>query len=121
MSVMSSATAAKPRSIDAKPFSTMFVSASILPSSVVSLAIRKVFAFRRFAEEEGHHLAEVVLVLMAHPLRRRKFLALVGGAAAWPVSVRAQQKAARIGFLPLGSPSNADDVLNVEAFRLGLR
>ena len=56
-------------------------------------------------------------------MRRREFIALVGGAAAWPLSARAQQarKPARIGFLPLGSPSNADDVLNVEAFRQGLR
>jgi putative ABC transport system substrate-binding protein len=56
-------------------------------------------------------------------VRRRGFITLVGGAVAWPLGTRAQQapKPARIGFLPLGSPSNADDELNVEAFRQGVR
>jgi putative tryptophan/tyrosine transport system substrate-binding protein len=57
-------------------------------------------------------------------MRRREFLTLLGGAAAaWPVAARAQQaeNPARIGFLPLGSPSNAYDQSIVEAFRQGLR
>ena len=56
-------------------------------------------------------------------MKRREFMAAVGGAAvAWPVVVRAQQAKAplRIGFLPLGSLSNAYDRSLVEAFRLGL-
>jgi len=57
-------------------------------------------------------------------MRRREFITLVGGAAAvWPLGARAQQfrSPVRIGFLPLGSQTNAYDQSLVEAFRRGLR
>ena len=57
-------------------------------------------------------------------MRRREFITLIGGAAAaWPLAAGAQQaeKPVRIGFLPLGSPSNTYDQSLVEAFRQGLR
>ena len=57
-------------------------------------------------------------------MRRRDFLTgIVGSAAAWPLAARAQpaKTPIRIGFLPLGSPSNAYDRSLVEAFRQGLR
>jgi putative tryptophan/tyrosine transport system substrate-binding protein len=57
-------------------------------------------------------------------MRRREFISLLGGAAAaWPVAARAQQveSPARIGFLPIGTPSNTYDQSLVEAFRKGLR
>ena len=56
-------------------------------------------------------------------MRRREFIAGLGGAAAWPVVVRAQpaKSPVRLGFLPLGSPDNKYDQSLVEAFRQGLR
>jgi putative tryptophan/tyrosine transport system substrate-binding protein len=56
-------------------------------------------------------------------MRRREFITLLGGAVAWPVAARAQQaeNPVRIGFLPIGSPSNTYDQSLVEAFQRGLR
>ena len=54
-------------------------------------------------------------------MRRREFIASLGGAAAWPLVARAQQpaKVPRIGFLRFGSASA--NVGRVEALRAGLR
>jgi putative ABC transport system substrate-binding protein len=56
-------------------------------------------------------------------VKRREFITLLGGAAtAWPLVARAQQQGpVRLGFLPIGSPSNAYDRALVEAFQQGLR
>jgi putative tryptophan/tyrosine transport system substrate-binding protein len=54
-------------------------------------------------------------------LKRRDFITLVGGVAAWPLAARAQQHPVRLGFLPIGSPSNSYDKSLVEAFQQGLR
>src|SRR5262245_6800593 len=54
-------------------------------------------------------------------MKRRTFLLALGGAAAWPLRLRAQQagKIARIGYLDLGPASARVD--RVEALRAGLR
>jgi len=54
-------------------------------------------------------------------VRRREFIALLGGAAAWPLGARAQQtaKMSRIGYL--GSSSPTLEPHYVEAFRQKLR
>jgi putative ABC transport system substrate-binding protein len=61
---------------------------------------------------------------MASYIGRRKFLATLGGAAAWPLAARAQQPAStvrRIGFLlPGGAHTTAVRGL-LETFRQGLK
>jgi putative ABC transport system substrate-binding protein len=57
-------------------------------------------------------------------MRRRDFISLLGGATvAWSPAARAQpaKSPVRIGFLPIGSPSNTYDQSLVDAFRQGLR
>jgi len=52
-------------------------------------------------------------------MRRREFIALFGGAAAWPLVARAREKVYRIGFL--GVTSRAEYGRQVDALRAGLR
>ena len=77
------------------------------------------FGYHRAAMEPVDHAP-----LTPYTLDRRRFVAMiVGGLLAAPLAAEAQQpkNPVRIGFLPIGSPSNTYDRSLVEAFRQGLR
>jgi putative tryptophan/tyrosine transport system substrate-binding protein len=77
-------------------------------------------------QQSGERLARDYLIVSylivdeGRKLRRREFIALFGGAAAWPSAARAQQPGIPVvGFLHYGSPGTYVHILS--AFRQGLR
>jgi putative tryptophan/tyrosine transport system substrate-binding protein len=53
-------------------------------------------------------------------LRRREFVTLLGGAAAWPLTARAQERVKRVGVLLPGSADNPEYQARLAAFHQGL-
>ena len=53
-------------------------------------------------------------------MQRREFIGVVGGAAAWPLSARAQQ-AANIPLIAVLMPFKQDDDYRIAALRKGLQ
>src|SRR5829696_6927382 len=51
-------------------------------------------------------------------MRRREFIGLIGGAAAWPLRVQAQTAAPVVGFLHPASPEPFSHI--IDGFRQGL-
>jgi ABC-type uncharacterized transport system substrate-binding protein len=56
-------------------------------------------------------------------MRRREFITVLGGAAAWPLAVRAQQSGhvRRVGVLMASAQSDPEAQARVRAFEAGLR
>jgi putative ABC transport system substrate-binding protein len=59
--------------------------------------------------------------MQSSQLRRREFVMLLGGAAAWPVAVRAQERVRRVGVLSNPGADDAEMQGRTAAFAQGLR
>ena len=53
-------------------------------------------------------------------MKRRAFITLLGGAAAWPLAAHAQERVKRVGVLLPGSADNPEYQARLAAFHQGL-
>jgi putative tryptophan/tyrosine transport system substrate-binding protein len=56
-------------------------------------------------------------MLLSRHTRRRTFITLLGGAAAWPLAARAQERMRRIAMLVGATESDPEAPLSLEGFR----
>src|SRR5262245_44594369 len=54
-------------------------------------------------------------------MRRRAFITLIGGAAAWPLAARAQERVRRVGVLMHTASDEPESQANIAAFLQGLQ
>ena len=54
-------------------------------------------------------------------MKRREFITLLGGAAAWPLAARAQERIRRIGILMNATAEEPEAQTYVAAFQQGLQ
>jgi putative tryptophan/tyrosine transport system substrate-binding protein len=57
---------------------------------------------------------------MGRQVRRREFITLMGGAAAWPFMSRAQERTARVGALMAVAEIDSESARLADAFETGL-
>src|SRR5262245_36179280 len=80
----------------------------------------RVLMRRRAARDTAATAAAVCYRHVPDPaMRRREFVALIGGAAAWPFAARAQGQVPTVGFLRSTTEKGSEYL--VTAFRQGLR